>query len=146
MITDAFENGIFPLPKQPPSGLRNWEDYETDLLQPSPRESHALSSSVQCEEKAKNIASELNRQIAEKNKIINKELLKKYFRFQNLISMQKEMCKTKNACRNNKLVNVIKTGLKDLKKKDIEEMSNDVKEIEKPNEIADIIEMILEFN
>ena len=89
--------------------------------------------------------SELNRQIVEKSKIINEELLKKYFGFQDLISMQKELYKSKNAGKNNKLANMIKSGLKDLKK-DIEQMGDDVNEIEKPDEIVDIVEKILEYN
>ena len=44
-----------------------------DLSQPSPEESHISSSLLQHEEKAKSILSELNRQVVEKNKIINKE-------------------------------------------------------------------------
>ena len=116
-----------------------------DLSQPSPEESHISSSLLQHEEKAKSIASELNRQVVEKNKIINKELLKKYFRFQDLVSKQTELYKTKNTDKKNKLVNVMKSGLRDLRK-DIEEMSDDVKEIEKPDETADIFEKILEFN
>ena len=71
--------------------------------------------------------------------------MKKCFGFQDLISIQKELYKTKNAGKNNKLVNVIKSGLKDLKK-DIEQMGDDVKEIEKPNEIVDNVEKILEYN
>ena len=71
--------------------------------------------------------------------------MKKYFGFQDLISIQKELYKTKNAGKSNKLVNVIKSGLKDLKK-DIEQMGDDVKEIEKPNEIVDNVEKILEYN
>ena len=89
--------------------------------------------------------SELNRQVVEKSKIINEELLKKYFGFQDLISMQKELYKSKNAGKNNKLANMIKSGLKDLKK-DIEQMGDDVNEIEKPDEIVDIVEKILEYN
>ena len=116
-----------------------------DLSQPSPEESHISSSLLQHEEKAKSILSELNRQVVEKNKIINKELLKKYFRFQDLVSKQTELYKTKNTDKKNKLVNVMKSGLRDLRK-DIEEMSDDVKEIEKPDETADIFEKILEFN
>ena len=89
--------------------------------------------------------SGLNRQVVEKSKIINEELLKKYFGFQDLISMQKELYKSKNAGKNNKLANMIKSGLKDLKK-DIEQMGDDVNEIEKPDEIVDIVEKILEYN
>ena len=62
-------------------------------------------------------------------KNINKGLLKKYFGFQDLISM----------------VNVIKSGLRDLEKV-IEKMSDDANEIKKPDEIVDIVEKILEPN
>ena len=40
---------------------------------------------------------------------------------------------------------MIKNGLRDLKE-DIEEVIQQEKEIENPNEIVDIVEMILEFN
>ena len=42
-------------------------------------------------------------------------------------------------------MNIIKSGLSDLKNK-IERMSEDEIEIEKPYEIVDIVENILEFN
>ena len=43
------------------------------------------------------------------------------------------------------LVNVIKSGLSDLKN-EIENMEEEEKEIEKPTEIVNIVEEILEFN
>ena len=116
-----------------------------DLSQPSPEESHISSSLLQHEEKAKSIARELNRQVIEKNKIINKELLKKYFGFQDLISMQKELYKTKNIGKKNKLVHVIKSRLRDFSK-EIKDMGEEEKEIEQPNEIVDIVEKTLDFN
>ena len=42
-------------------------------------------------------------------------------------------------------MNLIKSGLKDLKN-EIENMNEKKKEIEKPNEIVNIVEEILEFN
>ena len=47
--------------------------------------------------------------------------------------------------KNNDLVNVIKSGLKDLKK-EIKEMSKEEREIEKPDKIVEIVEEILKFN
>ena len=44
--------------------------------------------------------------------------------------------------KNNDLMNIIKSGLGDLKN-EIEDMSNEEKEIEKPNETVDIVEKIL---
>ena len=52
---------------------------------------------------------------------------------------------TNDRKKNNNLVVLIKSGLSNLKK-EIENMSEEEKEIEKPNEIMDIVENVLEFN
>ena len=52
---------------------------------------------------------------------------------------------TSNKKKNNNLVILIKSGFSDLKK-ETENTSEEGKEIEKPNEIIDIVEKILEFN
>ena len=52
---------------------------------------------------------------------------------------------TTNKKKNNDLVIVIKSGLSDLKK-EIENMSEKEKEAEKPNEILDIVEKVIDFN
>ena len=51
----------------------------------------------------------------------------------------------KNRKKNERLVNVIKTGLSDLQN-EIKEMSDDELKIETPDKIVDIVEKILEFN
>ena len=66
----------------------------------------------------------LNRLVFEKDKIINKVLFEKYFGFQGLIDMQRELYKTKSMDKNKGLVNMIKSGLVDLENK-IEEISED---------------------
>ena len=54
--------------------------------------------------------------------------------------------KSKNNAEKSKIqVNSIKRGTRDLKE-EIKDMSEQEKEIENPNEIVDIVEMILEFN
>ena len=95
--------------------MSDWEEDKIDLPEPSPGESYTLSSSLQHEEKAKKMRVNLIDKLL-KNMIINKELLKKYFGFQNLISMQKELYKAKSKDKNNNLVNMIKNALRDLKK------------------------------
>ena len=50
-----------------------------------------------------------------------------------------------NTNQNNELVNVINSGLKDLKE-EIKKMSKEEIEIEKPDEIVRVVEMILDFN
>ena len=76
---------------------------------------------------------------------INKELFKNHFSFQTPSALLKELYKTNNKEKNNKVVNVINNGLKDLKEK-IKKMSVDEKKIEKPNKIVKIVKKILNLN
>ena len=59
--------------------------------------------------------------------------------------MLKDLYRINDKYKNKDLVNVIKSGLTDLKN-ETENMSEEEKEIEKPNEIIDTVEKILEFN
>ena len=59
--------------------------------------------------------------------------------------MLKTLYTINDKTKNSKLVNVIKSGLSDLKN-EIENMDEEEKEIEKPNERVNIVEEILEFN
>ena len=60
--------------------------------------------------------------------------------------MLEKLKKSKNNVEGIKIpANTINTGLRGLKK-EIEDMSEQEKETENPNEIIDIVEMILEFN
>ena len=63
--------------------------------------------------------------------------------FQHLLIWQKNYLKQKK--KNNKLVNVIKSGLSDLKDK-IKEMSKEEIKNEKSNDMSRIISGILDFN
>ena len=58
--------------------------------------------------------------------------------------MLKSVYKWNDKKKNSKFINVIKRGVSDLKN-EIENMEEE-KEIEKPNEIVDIVEKILEFS
>ena len=59
--------------------------------------------------------------------------------------MLKAVYNTNDKKKNNKLVNVMKSGLSDLKI-EIKNMVEEEKEIEKPSEIIVVVEKILEFN
>ena len=65
--------------------------------------------------------------------------------FQRPSALVKTVYNTDDKKKNNDLANVIKSGLNDLKN-EIENVSKEEKEIEKPNEIVDIVEKIIEFN
>ena len=91
----------------------------------------------------KDDASNFIEWVNEKEADINSEIFQRYFKFQRPSDMLKSVYKIND--KKNDLVNVIKSGLNDLKK-EIENMGEEEKEIEKPNEIVNIVEEILEFN
>ena len=59
--------------------------------------------------------------------------------------MLKNLYKTNDRKKNNKLVSVINSGLKDLED-ELEDMSEEERKNEKPDEIVKIVKEILEFN
>ena len=78
---------------------------------------------------------ELNELIIKKETGINRELFKKYFNFEMPTAMLKALYNLNVRKKNNNLVNVIKSGLSDFKN-EIENMSEEEKEIENPNKIC----------
>ena len=72
-------------------------------------------------------------------------MFKDYLNFVVPSALAKKSYEIKNKNKNNKLENVIKSGLSDLKHK-IKEMSEHEKKIEQPDKILKIVEKILEFN
>ena len=96
------------------------------------------------EEKTKTDIDEFNKYIVEEEARINKELFIKHFNFQRPSDMLKSLSKV-NTNKSNKLVNVINIGLKDFKK-EIKEMPEEERKIEKPDNIVKLVEEILSFN
>ena len=90
-------------------------------------------------------ASNFSEWVNEKERGINHEIFQRHFKFQRSSDMLKFVYKTNNKKKNSELVNIIKSGLNDLKN-EIKDMSEEEKEIEKPSEIIDIVEEILNFN
>ena len=88
---------------------------------------------------------ELNKLIIKKETGINRELFKKYFNFRMPSAMLKTSHNLNDRKKNNVLVNKIKSGLSNLEN-EIEKISEDEIKIEKPYEIVDIVENILEFD
>ena len=76
---------------------------------------------------------------------IDNAIFQNHFNFQRPSDMLKVVYTTNDKKKNNRLVNVIKSGLSDLKN-GIEDMGEKEKEIEKPNEVIDVVEKTLEFN
>ena len=85
------------------------------------------------------------KQIIDEETDINKELFKKYFSFQKPSDMIMLLNKTNDTEKNNNLVSLINSGLKDLKE-EIKKMSKVKIENEDPELIVEIVEKILKFN
>ena len=76
---------------------------------------------------------------------MNKELFKKHFFFQTPSALLKNLNKTNDKEKNNEIVKVIISGLKDLKE-EIKNMSKKEIKIKNPDKIVRVVEMILKFN
>ena len=85
------------------------------------------------------------KQITDEEKDINDEIFKKYFKVQRPSDMLVLLNRTDDTEKNNKLVNLINSGLKDLKE-EIKKMSEVEIENEDPELIVKIVEKILKFN
>ena len=88
--------------------------------------------------------NEITKYIIDKEIDLNEELFKKCFKIQKPSDMLMYLNKTSGKKKNNELVNMINSGLKDLKE-EIKKMSEAEIEIENPESIVKIVETILEF-
>ena len=93
----------------------------------------------------KDNASKFNEWVNKNERGITSEIFQRYFSYQSPSDMLKDLYRINDKYKNNELVNVIKSGLSNLKNA-IKYMSEEEKETEKPNEIIDTVEDILEFN
>ena len=94
-------------------------------------------------EKIKDDYKKFIKYIENKSKGINYELFEKHFNFVVPTALLKQLYETINRKQNYKLVNVIKSGLSDLKD-ETKKMSEDEKK--KADKIFNIVENILNFN
>ena len=72
-------------------------------------------------------------------------MFQEYFKNGRPSDLWKDLYRINDKKKNSKLVDVIKSGLSDLKN-ETKNMDEKEKETEKPNEIIDVVEEILEFN
>ena len=96
-------------------------------------------------EKTKTDRSEFNKYTIVEKIDINEELFKKHFNFQIPSDILAYLNKTNDTEKNNKLDNLIDSGLKDLKE-EIKKMSEVEIENEDPELLVEIVEKILKFN
>ena len=120
-IVDLFEKGIFPYKD---NGFKTKEKEELK------------------EELDKN---KFFNYIENESEVVNYELFEKYFSNVVPTALAKKLFETKDKNKNNIFVNVINSGLHDLKS-EIKKMSKGEIEIEKPDKILKIVQEILSFN
>ena len=89
--------------------------------------------------------TDLNKWIFDEKINLNKKLFKKHFNFQNPSDMLILLNKTNARTKNSELVNIINSGLEDLKE-EIKNMSKKEIKVKNPDKIVEIVEMILKFN
>ena len=89
--------------------------------------------------------NEITKYIINKEIDLNEELFKKYFKIEKPIDMLMYLNKTSDKKKKNELVNMINSGLKNLKE-EIKKMPEKEKEIEDPESTVEIAEEILKFN
>ena len=87
----------------------------------------------------------LNKRIIDEKIDLNEELFKKHFNFQRPSDMLTFLNKANDKEKNNELVSLINSGLKDFKE-EINKMSEQERKIEKPDKIVEIVKEILKFN
>ena len=89
--------------------------------------------------------NKFNESIIKEETKINKELFNKHFHYQKPSALLKDLYNTNNKEKNSLLLSVINSRIKDLKEQ-INKMSEKERQIEKPDEMAEIVVEILKFN
>ena len=84
----------------------------------------------------------LNKHITDEKTDVNNEIFRKYFKVQRPSDMLVLLNRTDDTEKNNKLVNLINSGLKDLKE-EIKKMPKEEIENESPDEIVNIVEILI---
>ena len=123
-VIDAVKTSIFPYT----DGFQIKEESE---------------ESEESEEESDDDVKKIIEYIENGSKGINYDLLKYYFLGPS--ALEKQVFETKSKNKNNKLVNVIKSGLSGLTN-EVEKISEDEKETEKLDKLLKIVEEILEVN
>ena len=129
--------------------LRLTDDYQYEPEEEKEEEKQETSKKSDKKEppqkSPKGVVSNFNKWVNKKEIGINSEIFQRHFKFQRPSDMLKDLYTINDKYKNKALVNLIKSGLSNLKK-EIENMNEEEKEIEKPSEIVNIVEEILEFN
>ena len=91
-------------------------------------------------------SNELNELIAENDKIIDRNLFKKYFGYDCLSDMQADLYETRNISLNETKADLIEDELDSFKKSVINNMTTSRFSTKKPHKIVNTVSEILKFN
>ena len=114
------------------------DDYQNESEEEEKEEKEQTSKKLDKRESLKKSAKDdwpkLKEWVSEKEKSINSEICQEHFRYRESSDMLRDLYRINDKKKNNDLVNLIKSGLSDLKN-EIQNMDEEENEIEKPNEI-----------
>ena len=127
-IIEGVKNGVFPV----------YYDEREEFIKEDEEEQEEQKS-IKVDYKI------LIKQITDEEKDMNDEIFKKYFKVQRPSDMLMFLNKKEDTEMTNQLINLINSGLKDLKE-EIKKMSKAAIDIKKPDEIVNIVEKILKVN
>ena len=127
-IIEGFKNGVFPFyyDREHEKRMKYEEEKEQEEKQ-KPTKDDLIA---------------LNKHIIDEETNINEEVFKKYFHFLRPSDILMYLNKTNDKEKNNELVSLIISRLKELK----QEIKKMPKEIEEPESIIEIVEDVLKFN
>ena len=125
--------------------LRLSDDYEYESEEEEEKETDKKPGKREPPKKpTENSVKKLSELVNKEETEINWELFQKHFKCTNASAFLRELYRIKNKKENKKLVDLIKSGLKDLKD-EIKEMSENEIEIERPDKMVDLAQEIFEF-
>ena len=128
-IIEGFKNRVFPLYYN--------EIYEQMEASAKEEEEERKKEQEELDEKT-TVLNKLNKWIINEEINLNEELFRKYFNFQRPSDMLMLLNKINDKTKNNELVNITDSGLKDFKK-EINKLSEEERMTEKSDKIVKIV-------
>ena len=156
----AFENNVFPLPKQYPSeNIGDWKEDKMDSIRIISEETDELLPSVnrrkrktEKERELKNIVkskydtfNDLDELLYKTREYLDSDLIKKHFDCSTLKEMLENLFDTRGTYKNGVRVSLIKYGLRDLRNEIGQISENEIRN-KRPDVIVNLVEKILDVD
>ena len=141
-IIEGFKNGIFSIYYDEHEGFKEDEDEEEEQVK---QQEELKKREKKLKKQKKDDFNLMIEEVADKLTDTRIKLFNKHFHFQTPFALLKEIYQTNDTEKNNKLMSIINSGLKDLEKEG-KKTSQLEKMIKDPRLIVNIVEKILKFN